>query len=76
MEPADIMKIGMSVEEAKSVLSQLPEDSRFRNIPEQLSVKILFNKPTPAQAQAALVLAWNHLLKNSAISFCPVDYPQ
>ena len=75
MEPADIMKIGMSVEEAKSVLSQLPEDSRFRNIPEQLSVKILLHKPTPAQAQAALVLAWNHLLRNSDLRFHPFDYP-
>ena len=75
MEPADIMKIGMSVEEAKSVLSQLPEDSRFRNIPEQLSVKILLHKPTPTQAQAALVLAWNHLLRNSDIRFHPFDYP-
>ena len=75
MEPADIMKIGMSVEEAKSVLSQLPEGSRFRSIPEQLSIKILLHKPTPVQAQAALVLAWNHLLRNSDIRFHPFDYP-
>ena len=75
MEPADIMKIGMSVDEAKEAFSALPEDNRLRMAPEQIATIILFNKPTPAQAQAALVLAWNHLLRNSALSFHPFDYP-
>ena len=57
MEPADVMKIGMSVDEAKEPFSALPEDNRPRMAPEQIATIILFNNPTPAQAQAALVLA-------------------
>lgn len=50
MEPADIMKINMSVEDAKSVFSQIPENSRLKMAPEQITTTILFHKLTPAQA--------------------------
>ena len=69
MEPADIMKIGMSVDEAKEAFSALPEDNRLRMAPEQIATIILFNNPTPAQAQAALVLAWNEILERSKLTY-------
>ena len=69
MEPADIMKIGMSVDEAKEAFSALPEDNRLRMAPEQIATIILFNNPTPAQAQAALVLAWNEILERSRLTY-------
>lgn len=75
MEPADIMKINMSVEDAKAVFSRIPESNRLKMAPEQIATTILFHKPTPAQVQAALVLAWNHLLRNSDLRFHPFDYP-
>lgn len=69
MEPADVMKIGMSVDEAKEAFSALPEDNRLRMAPEQIATIILFNNPTPAQAQAALVLAWNEILERSRLTY-------
>ena len=73
MEPADIMKINMSVAEAKAQLEQLPAHYRLRHAPEDFMIRILAEKPTPAQAQAILVLAWNSILSRSEISFRSLD---
>ena len=66
MEPADIMKITISVEEVQKIL---PEGTAEGLVPTYLATHIRGRKLTPAQAQAALVLAWNELLSKAHFSF-------
>ena len=69
MEPADIIKITMTVDEAKAQLAQLPDNCKLRSAPDDFMIRTLIEKPTPAQAEAALVLAWNAILSRSELSF-------
>lgn len=59
MEPADYMKITMSVAEAKELLQPFTPE---RCVADSIATAIRGKKLTPIQAQAALVLAWNDLL--------------
>lgn len=69
MEPADIMKMTMTVEEAKAQIDQLPEDDRRRFLGENFSAVLLAYNLTPTQIQAQLVLAWNKVLNTSRLSY-------
>ena len=69
MEPANIMKMEMTVEGAKAQLEQFPEGSRKRLLGDSFATLILGNHFTPAQAQAALVLAWNKVLNTAELTF-------
>lgn len=62
MEPADIMRMTMTVEEAKVQIAQLPEDSRSKNLWDSFAFRLVHEKLTPEQAQAELILAWNGAL--------------
>lgn len=70
MEPADIMKITMSVEDAQKIL---PDGTPEGIVPTCISTHIRGKKLTPAQAQAALVLAWNELLSKARFTFQDLD---
>lgn len=59
MEPADYMKITMSVAEAQKLLQPFTPE---RVVADSIATAIRGKKLTPIQAQAALVLAWNDLL--------------
>lgn len=59
MEPADIMKITMSVADAKEILQPFTAE---RVAADNIATTIRGKRLTPMQAQAALVLAWNDLL--------------
>ena len=69
MEQADILKISMTVEEARAQLARLPEDHGARQIPNVIAIRALRENLTPAQAQATLVLAWNTILNWSKLSY-------
>ena len=69
MEQADILKISMTVEEARAQIAQLPENHRGRLAGRNLATSILALGLTPAQAQATLVLAWNRVLDESRLAF-------
>ena len=68
MEPADIMKIEMTVEQANRILFGDRYSISLRTEAMDFSSRILANEPTPAQAQAALVLAWNEILERSRLT--------
>lgn len=59
MEPADYLKITMSVADAKELLQPFTSE---RVTADNIATTIRGKKLTPMQAQAALVLAWNDLL--------------
>ena len=69
MEQADILKISMTVAEARAQLAQLPEDHRARQMPDGIAIRASHENLTPAQAQAILVLAWNTILDWSVLSY-------
>lgn len=72
MEPADYMKITMSVEEAQKIL---PNGTMDRVRADNIATSIQCGNFTPAQAQAALVLAWNRILSHARFSLQDMDYP-
>lgn len=67
MEPADIIRIDMSTKQADEILYGNRETIEFRKIAMEFASQILAYKPTPAQAQATLVLAWNEMLLQSKL---------
>ena len=67
MGQADILKISMTVKEAKAQIEQLPEDHHGRCAGDNFATMILALELTPAQAQATLVLAWNRVLELSML---------
>ena len=69
MKSENMIKIEMTVDEAKAQLEQFPEDSGKRLIGDHLATLILGNHLTPAQAQAVLVLAWNKVLNTAKLTF-------
>lgn len=64
MKPADVLKISMDTSQADEVLFG---NVKMRSVALDFASKILMNKPTPAQAQATLVLAWNEVLARSEL---------
>ena len=68
MEPADIMKISMNVGQAQEILFGGRESCLLRSAALEFASRLCSMKPTPAQAQAALVLAWNEVLGRSKLS--------
>lgn len=68
MEPADVMKIEMTVEQANHILFGDRRGVSVRTEAMCFATSILANEPTPAQAQAALVLAWNEILERSRLT--------
>lgn len=73
MEPADMFKITMSVEEARAELEHFPEVERAKDVPRRFLSQMQIYKLTPTQAQAALVLAWNDALKLSHCCYPPLE---
>lgn len=51
---------------ARGILLQGPEE--LRSLPDAIAKEILEKKPTPAQAQAVLIQAWESLKKNSVLT--------
>ena len=69
MKPADVMKIEMTLEQADEVLCENRTTASIREEAIYFATRILSQEPTPAQAQAALVLAWNEILERSKLTY-------
>jgi hypothetical protein len=69
MEPADILKITMSVMEAEAVINGFDWDDNRRSMGECFGTSIIGSGLTPIQAQAILVMAWNKVLGSGSLCF-------
>jgi len=60
----------------KDARQLLPEGSKRKVVADNIATSIRGRNLTPAQAQAALVLAWNDLLSRAQFSFRDFDNPK
>ena len=55
----------------------LVRDAKLGELSDRIALDLLKRKPTPLEAQAALVVAWDTVLLNSRLTFireeCPTD---
>lgn len=70
--PADIFPISLSSGEAGSILA----NSKLRELSGNFAREILDKNPTPLEAQAVLVEAWDTVLKNAHFTFIRKDLPK